>query len=94
MIKETRKLEILLTHSTRLSSPKGRVPSTGFLPVISSKSTTPNENTSDFSVNLPLDAYSGAKYLKEGMHIKSMNTMHQMVLGFFLITFYLNYSFL
>lgn len=36
----------------------------GGFPVISSKSTTPNEYTSDFSVNLPLDAYSGARYLK------------------------------
>lgn len=53
-----------LTHSTRLSSPDGLALSTGFCPVISSKSTTPKEKTSDFSVNLPLDAYSGAKYLK------------------------------
>lgn len=37
--------------------------STGRLPVMSSKSMTPNEKTSDFSVNFPLDAYSGAKYL-------------------------------
>lgn len=51
------------THSTRLSSPIGWDVSTGFRPVISSKSTTPNENTSDFSVNLPLYAYSGAIYL-------------------------------
>jgi len=53
----------LYTHSTRLSSPKGWDTSTGFLPVISSKSTTPKEYTSDFSVNLPLEAYSGATYL-------------------------------
>lgn len=37
--------------------------STGFLPVISSRSTTPKEYTSDFSVSLPVDAYSGAMYL-------------------------------
>lgn len=50
------------TQSTKLSSksPEG---STGRRPVISSKSITPNEKTSDFSVSLPLDAYSGAKYL-------------------------------
>nr|GMC59917.1 hypothetical protein Iba_chr02bCG5880 [Ipomoea batatas] len=29
-----------------------------------SKSMTPNEKTSDFSVSFPLDAYSGAKYPK------------------------------
>uniref|UniRef100_A0A452XHT1 Uncharacterized protein n=1 Tax=Aegilops tauschii subsp. strangulata TaxID=200361 RepID=A0A452XHT1_AEGTS len=51
-----------LAHSTRLSSPNGLDESTGFRPVISSKSTTPKENTSDFSVSLPLDAYSGAMY--------------------------------
>jgi hypothetical protein len=32
---------------------------------MSSKRTTPKENTSDFSVNLPLDAYSGAMYLNK-----------------------------
>jgi hypothetical protein len=56
---------IKLTHSTRLSSPNGFDASTGFLPVMSSKRTTPKENTSDFSVNLPLDAYSGAMYLNK-----------------------------
>jgi len=56
----------LYTHSTRLSSPRGWDTSTGFRPVISSKSTTPKEYTSDFSVNLPLEAYSGATYLHEG----------------------------
>jgi hypothetical protein len=55
----------MLTHSTRLSSPNGFDASTGFRPVISSKRTTPKENTSDLSVNLPLDAYSGARYLNE-----------------------------
>ena len=54
-----------LTHSTRLSSPKGWDASTGLRPVISSNSTTPNENTSDFSVNFPVVAYSGAMYLNE-----------------------------
>lgn len=53
----------LITHSTRLSSPRGRDESTGFLPVMSSRSTTPKEKTSDFSVSFPVDAYSGAKYL-------------------------------
>ncbi|KAL0905739.1 hypothetical protein M5K25_024177 [Dendrobium thyrsiflorum] len=52
------------THSTRLSSPRGCEESTGFLPVMSSKRTTPKEKTSDFSVSLPVDAYSGAKYLE------------------------------
>ena len=52
-----------LTHSTRLSSPRGRDESTGFRPVMSSSSTTPKENTSDFSVSFPVDAYSGARYL-------------------------------
>lgn len=55
------RVEEALTHSTKLSSII--VISTGLLPVISSKSMTPNEKTSDFSVSLPLDAYSGAKYL-------------------------------
>lgn len=31
---------------------------------MSSRSTIPYEYTSDFSVTLPHDAYSGAKYLK------------------------------
>jgi len=53
----------MLTHSTKLSSPAGWDTSTGFLPVMSSKSMTPKEYTSDFSVNLPLDTYSGATYL-------------------------------
>jgi hypothetical protein len=53
-----------LTHSTRLSSPRGLFPSTGFRPVISSKRTTPYENTSDLSVSFPVEAYSGAKYLQ------------------------------
>jgi hypothetical protein len=38
--------------------------------VISSKSTTPNENTSDLSVSFPLDAYSGAIYLLAMQHAK------------------------
>lgn len=38
--------------------------STGFLPVTSSNNTTPNENISDLTVSFPLDAYSGAIYLK------------------------------
>lgn len=36
----------------------------GGRPVMSSRSTIPYEYTSDFSVTLPHDAYSGAKYLK------------------------------
>ncbi|KAH0464150.1 hypothetical protein IEQ34_006936 [Dendrobium chrysotoxum] len=50
-----------LTQSTKLSSIA--LLSTGLFPVISSRSITPNEKTSDFSVSLPLDAYSGARYL-------------------------------
>ncbi|KAK9064709.1 hypothetical protein SSX86_016091 [Deinandra increscens subsp. villosa] len=37
--------------------------STGLRPVINSKSMTPNEKTSDFSVSLPVDAYSGARLM-------------------------------
>lgn len=51
------------TQSTKLSSMYAFVVSTGRLPVMSSSSITPYEKTSDFSVSLPLDAYSGAKYL-------------------------------
>lgn len=60
----------MLTQSTKLSSmyPEG---STGLLPVMSSKSITPNEKTSDFSVNLPVDAYSGLKYLRYKQHLLS-----------------------
>lgn len=50
------------TQSTKQSS-MAPVGSIGRRPVISSNSITPKENTSDFSVNLPLEAYSGAKYL-------------------------------
>lgn len=60
---------LIHTHSTKLSSPKGWDASTGLRPVISSSSTTPNENTSDLSVNFPLDAYSGAKYLRAKLNI-------------------------
>lgn len=52
------------THSTRPTTPRDWDISTGFRPVISSRRTTPNEYTSDFSVNFPLIAYSGAIYLK------------------------------
>jgi len=51
------------TQSTKLSSII-LLGSTGFFAVMSSNSITPYENTSDFSVSLPLDAYSGAKYLQ------------------------------
>lgn len=43
------------------SSAKGCDLSTGRRPVISSRSTTPIEKTSDFSVSFPEEAYSGAK---------------------------------
>lgn len=56
-------LVLELSHSIRLSLPRGRDESTGFRPVMSSRRTTPKENTSDFSVSFPVDAYSGAKYL-------------------------------
>jgi hypothetical protein len=36
----------------------------GFLPVISSRSITPKEKTSDRSLTLPVAAYSGARYLQ------------------------------
>lgn len=55
-------IEKVQTQSTKLSS-IALEGSTGFFPVMSSKSMTPYEKTSDFSVSLPLDAYSGAKYL-------------------------------
>ncbi|CAL9770509.1 unnamed protein product [Musa acuminata subsp. burmannicoides] len=40
-----------------------RIKKIGGLPVISSSSSTPKEKTSDLSVNLPVEAYSGARYL-------------------------------
>lgn len=58
-IKQT-KIEIQ-TQSTKQSSMS--LGSTGRRPVINSNSMTPKEKTSDLSVSLPLDAYSGAKYL-------------------------------
>lgn len=58
----------MYTHSTKLLSAL-----TGFLPVISSRSTTPNENTSDLSVSFPLDAYSGAKYLNDDNNKKEVS---------------------
>jgi len=61
-----RKMSEVITQSTKLSSIYVWVVSTGRRPVISSRSMTPKENTSDFSVSLPEDAYSGAKYLKPG----------------------------
>lgn len=62
IMKNWQSIEEAQTQSTKLSSiaPEG---STGRRPVINSKSMTPYEKTSDFSDNLPLDAYSGAKYL-------------------------------
>lgn len=56
------KREDVQTQSTKLSS-MAFEGSTGRFPVMSSKSMTPNEKTSDFSDSFPLDAYSGAKYL-------------------------------
>lgn len=53
---------VVLTQSTKLSS-ISPVRSTGRRPVMSSRSITPYEKTSDLSVSFPLDAYSGAKYL-------------------------------
>nr|GLL19226.1 hypothetical protein BHE74_00005470 [Ipomoea trifida] len=50
------------TQSTKLSSIVILVESRGRCPVMISKSMTPNEKTSDFSVSFPLDAYSGAKF--------------------------------
>lgn len=61
------------TQSTKLSSMILLDGSTGRRPVISSKSMTPNEKTSDFSVSFPLDAYSGAKYLKISINMISAN---------------------
>jgi hypothetical protein len=51
------------THVTRLSWQFGILVSIGFFPVISSRRTTPNENTSVFSLTLPYKKYSGARYL-------------------------------
>ena len=54
----------LLTQSTMFSSSaNGCDLPTGLRPVISSRSITPNEKTSDLSLSFPEDAYSGAKYL-------------------------------
>lgn len=52
-----------LTQSTKASFIMDSVLLIGGLPLMSSKSMMPCEYTSDFSVNFPLDAYSGAKYL-------------------------------
>lgn len=51
------------THWTKPSFLDESIVLIGGRPVISSRSTTPYEYTSDFSVTLPLDAYSGARYL-------------------------------
>lgn len=69
------------TQSTKLSSSM-YLPeiSRGRRPVMSSKSMTPNEKTSDLSVSFPLDAYSGAIYL------------HFMVKKTFSVTFTLEMS--
>ena len=45
---------------------------------------TPNEKTSDFSDNLPLDAYSGAKYLcshkkRKKKKIRSLSSLNYSV---------------
>ena len=55
---------IRLTQMTRLSSPFGFPLSIGFLPERSSRSTTPNEYTSNLSVTFPCMKYSGARYLQ------------------------------
>lgn len=49
--------------------------STGRRPVIISSNITPYENTSDFSVSLPLEAYSGAKYLHLSMTPCNVNSL-------------------
>lgn len=59
---------VVHTQSTKLSSVM-ILQSTGLFPVINSKSMTPNEKTSDFSVSFPLDAYSGAKYLQRNRNV-------------------------
>lgn len=51
-----------LTQVTRLCWPRGIVWSTGFLPVRSSKSTTPKLYTSLFWVNCPVMAYLQTKF--------------------------------
>lgn len=60
------------TQSTKVSS-MVMLLSTGRFPVISSNNMTPNENTSDFSVNFPLDAYSGARYLQMNVQRKQID---------------------
>lgn len=62
---------IILSQSTRFFSCTGRVSSTGSLPVMDSKSTTPKLYTSLFSLRYPLLAYSGATYLSK--HPKAWN---------------------
>lgn len=66
-----------LTQVTRLCCPRGIVWSTGFLPVRSSKRTTPKLYTSLFCVSWPVIAYLrqvGLYKLREEMH---KNTRHQ-----------------
>lgn len=67
MLKErNRECDRTLTHITRLSWPLGHPVLMGFLPEISSRSTTPNAYTSIFSSTFPYIKYSGAKYLLKG----------------------------
>jgi hypothetical protein len=47
----------------------------GFFPVISSRSITPKEKTSDRSLTLPEAAYSGAKYLSNREQITLLCTL-------------------
>lgn len=47
----------------------------GLLPVISSRSTTPKEKTSDSSVSCPVAAYSGARYLCISMRLIGSGTI-------------------
>jgi hypothetical protein len=45
----------------------------GLFPVISSRSITPKEKTSDRSVTLPVAAYSGARYLEAEVLTRSQD---------------------
>jgi hypothetical protein len=67
-------LVLELSHSIRLSLPRGRDESTGFRPVMSSIRTTPKENMYDFSASF--HAYLGAKYLCVHIQQKCRITVH------------------
>jgi hypothetical protein len=59
-----------------IASSANWVMSIGRRQVISSRSMTPKENTSDFSVSLPNAAYSGAIYLEPGRCVLAIHNYY------------------